>query len=182
MTEARHGSGTGQDRRSRFSVADLFTVVRLPLAVAFPLVGDRWRLVILAVAGGSDLLDGFLARRIGSSRFGPVIDPVADKLFMASAFGTVLLSGELAWWELVGVLARDIAATAAFVVTAVRGRTSAIPARAGGKAVTFLQVLTMFAFVLNSPLLRPLAWATAGVALYAIWDYARAARASSRLL
>jgi len=180
MTEARRPSGAEQDRRNRFTVADLFTVVRLPLAVAFPLVGDTWRLVVLAVAGGSDLLDGFLARRIGSSRFGPVIDPVADKLFMAAAFGTVLVSGELAWWELVGVLARDIAATAAFVVTAVRGRASAIPARAGGKAVTFLQVLTLFAFVLRSPFLRPLAWATAAVALYAIWDYTRAAARSSR--
>jgi phosphatidylglycerophosphate synthase len=161
-------------------VADLFTVVRLPLAVVFPMVDNPWRLVVLAVAGGSDLLDGFLARRIGSSRFGPVIDPVADKLFMASAFGTVLFSGELAWWELVGVLARDIAATAAFVVTALRGQVSAIPARAGGKAVTVLQIATLFAFVLESPLLRPLAWATAAVAMYAIWDYVRAARTSTR--
>ncbi len=182
MTEPRHASGAGQDRRNRFTIADLFTVVRLPLAIAFPLVGDTGRLVVLAVAGGSDLLDGYLARRIGSSRFGPIIDPVADKLFMAAAFGTVLVSGALAWWELVGVLARDITATAAFVVTAVRGRTSAIPARAGGKAVTFLQVMTLFAFVLQSTFLRPLAWATAAVALYAIWDYIRAASSASRPL
>lgn len=180
MPEARPDQGGEQDRRSRFAVADFFTVVRLPLAVAFPMVNDRWRLAVLAVAGASDLLDGFLARRIGSSRFGPLIDPVADKLFMAVAFGTVLVSGQLAWWELLGVLARDIAATIAFVVTSVRGRTSAIPARAGGKAVTVLQVATLFAFVLQSSLLRPLAWATAAVALYAIWDYTRAAATSSR--
>jgi phosphatidylglycerophosphate synthase len=164
----------------RFSVADFFTVLRLPLAVAFPLADEAWRLVVLALAAGSDLLDGFLARRIGSSRFGPFIDPVADKLFMAAAFGTVLFSGELTWWELLGVLARDIAATIAFIVTSVRGRPSSIPARAGGKAVTVLQVATLAAFVLGSPFLRPLAWATAGVALYAIWDYSRAASSSSR--
>lgn len=169
-------------RRNRFTVADALTVLRLPLAVAFPLVGETWRLVVLAAAAASDLLDGFLARRIGSSRFGPFIDPVADKLFMAVAFGTVLLSGQLTWWELLGVLARDIAASVAFFVTTVRGRPSAIPARAGGKAVTALQVATLFAFVLGSPLLRPLAWATAAVALYAIWDYTRAAAASSRPL
>lgn len=167
---------------TRFTIADFFTVIRLPLAVAFPLVNDTWRLVVLAAAGASDLLDGFLARRIGSSRFGPFIDPVADKLFMAVAFGTVLFSGELAWWELLGVLARDITASIAFFVTSVRGRASAIPARAGGKAVTALQVATLFAFVLGSPLLRPLAWATAAVALYAIWDYTRAAQTSSRPL
>jgi len=169
-------------RRQRFTVADFFTVIRLPLAVVFPLANDRWRLVVLAVAAGSDLLDGFLARRLGSSRFGPFIDPVADKLFMAAAFGTVLFSSQLAWWELLGVLARDIAATVAFIVTSVRGHASAIPARAGGKAVTVLQVATLAAFVLGSPLLKPLAWATAAVALYAIWDYTRAAAASSRPL
>jgi len=168
--------------RTGFTIADFFTVVRLPLAVAFPMVSDPWRLVVLGLAAGSDLLDGFLARRIGSSRFGPFIDPVADKLFMVVAFGTVLMSGELTWWELVGVLARDIAATIAFLVTSVRGRASAIPARAGGKAVTVLQVATLFAFVLDSPFLRPLAWATAAVALYAIWDYTRAAATSSRPL
>lgn len=182
MTEARPDGKVGQDRRSRFTVADALTLVRLPLAVAFPMVSDTWRLVVLALAAGSDLLDGFLARRIGSSRFGPFIDPVADKLFMAVAFGTVLFSGQLAWWELLGVLARDIAASAAFFITSARGRASAIPARAGGKAVTVLQVATLFAFVLHSPLLRPLAWATAAVALYAIWDYTRAAKASTRPL
>jgi len=171
-----------EPKRSRFTVADVFTVIRLPLAVAFPLVDDRWRLVVLALAAGSDLLDGFLARRIGSSRFGPFIDPVADKLFMAVAFGTVLFSGQLTWWELVGVLARDIAATVAFLVTSIRGHASAIPARAGGKAVTVLQVATLTAFVIGSPFLRPLAWATAAVALYAIWDYTRAAKAASRPL
>jgi phosphatidylglycerophosphate synthase len=182
MTEARPDPAVEQARRSRFTVADFFTVIRLPLAVVFPLVSNPWRLVVLALAAGSDLLDGFLARRIGSSRFGPVIDPVADKLFMAVAFGTVLFSGQLTWWELLGVLARDIAASVAFFIAIVRGRASAIPARAGGKAVTVLQVATLFAFVLGSPLLRPLAWATAAVALYAIWDYTRAAAASSRPL
>jgi len=180
MTERTGRPGGGHERGNRFTIADFFTVVRLPLAVAFPLVGEGWRLVVLGVAGATDLLDGFLARRIGSSRFGPVIDPVADKLFMAVAFGTVFAAGGLTWYELLGVLARDLAATVAFVVTAVRGHPSAIPARAGGKAVTFLQLLTLVAFSVGSPLLRPLAWATAAVALYAIWDYTRAAPSSSQ--
>lgn len=182
MTEGRDGAATRQDRRARFTVADALTVLRIPLAVAFPMADPSARLVIVALAGGSDLLDGFIARRIGSSRLGPFIDPVADKLFMGAAFGTVVFSGALAWWEVLGVLARDIAAGVAFAVTAVRGRPSAIPARAGGKAVTVLQVLTLVAFVLGSPLLRPLAWATAAVALYAIWDYRQAARTSTRPL
>jgi phosphatidylglycerophosphate synthase len=170
----------GDQGRSRWTVADLLSVVRIPLAVAFPLVSNQWRMVILAIAAATDLLDGPLARRFGASALGSVIDPVADKLFMASAFGVVAVSGRLAPLEIVGVLLRDIVATIAFVATILSHRPRAIPARAGGKAVTVAQALTLVAFLTGSPLLQPMAWATTAVAIYAIWDYYRVAPASER--
>ena len=167
----------------RVTAADLLTLLRIPLAVLFLLVPQPFaRLTILAVAAATDLLDGVLARRLGSSRFGAFIDPVADKLFMLAAFVVVALSGELAWYEIAGVLLRDLDATIAFVGTSLSGRPSAIPARLGGKAVTLAQVLTLVAFLTDSPLLRPLAWATAAIALYAIWDYNQAAPRARRPL
>jgi len=171
-------AASGSERRSsaRWSAADLLTAARLPLAVAFPLVRDVWvRVGIVAIAAATDLLDGPVARRFGSSRLGVVLDPVADKLFMASAFGVVAFSGQLAWYEVAGVLLRDIVATVAFVVTAVSRRASAIPARLGGKAVTVGQLLTLMAFLLDSSLLHEVAWATAAIGVYAIWDYSRVA-------
>jgi cardiolipin synthase len=168
-----------QGRRS-WTAADLVSAMRVPLAIAFPLVSNSWRLVVLAMAAGSDLLDGPLARRFGSSSLGTLIDPVADKLFMVSAFGVVAFSGKLEIYEIVGVLLRDIVATVAFVATLLSHRPRAIPARAGGKAVTVAQVLTLLAFLLDSKLLQPMAWATAGIAVYAIWDYYRAAPDAER--
>jgi CDP-diacylglycerol--glycerol-3-phosphate 3-phosphatidyltransferase/cardiolipin synthase len=169
--------------RRRFTTADFITVVRLPLAVAFVVVqAPRWRFGILALAAATDLLDGFLARRFGGSRFGAVLDPIADKLFMACAFGVVLFSGKLQFYEIVAALLRDIWASVAFWITVFTGKPTAIPARLGGKAVTIGQLLTLLAFVLGSLLLRPVAWATAAVALYAIWDYIRVARAQQRAL
>ena len=163
------------------TAADLLTLLRLPLAVLFVVIQDySARLLILAVAAGTDLLDGLLARRLGGSRFGAFIDPVADKLFMLAAFVVVAVSGALTWYEIAGVLLRDLVATVAFVVTSVSGRAMAIPARLGGKAVTVAQILTLVAFLTESPLLRPLAWATAAVALYAIWDYSQAASGAKR--
>lgn len=160
----------------RWTVADLLTALRLPLAVAFLVVPHAgWRFAILSVAAASDLLDGALARRFGGSRLGSFLDPVADKLFMAAAFTVVLLSRQLAWFEVVGVMARDLVATAAFLTVVLRKRPAAIPARAGGKAVTVAQLLTLLAFLAESPLIRPLAWATGAIALYAIWDYTRVA-------
>jgi CDP-diacylglycerol--glycerol-3-phosphate 3-phosphatidyltransferase len=163
-----------------WTVADLLSVVRIPLAIAFPFVSTPWRLGILAAAAATDLLDGPLARRYGSSPFGSLIDPVADKLFAASAFGVVAFSGRLAPYEIGAVLLRDIVATVAFVATMVSQRPRAIPARAGGKAVTVGQTLTLLAFLTGSTLLRPMAWATAAVGLYAIWDYYRVAPRAER--
>src|SRR5439155_21507825 len=129
---------------------ELLSTLRIPLRVACPLQPTRWRLVILGAAAATDLLDGQIARRFGSSAFGTVIDPVADKLFMVSAFGVVAFSGRLEWYEIGGVLLRDIVATIAFVATFFSHRPRAIPARAGGKAVTVAQVLTLLLFLLDS--------------------------------
>ncbi len=170
----------GDQGRIRWTPADLLSAARIPLAVAFPLASNGWRMVILAVAAATDLLDGPLARRFGSSALGTLIDPVADKLFMAAAFGVVAVSGRLEPYEIAGVLLRDIVATVAFVATIWSRRPRAIPARAGGKAVTVAQVLTLVAFLTDSALLRPMAWATTGIAIYAIWDYYRIAPAAER--
>ena len=173
--------GQGSPPRKGITAADVLTLARLPLALAFLVLPDPIeRIIILAAAAATDLLDGWIARRIGSSRFGGFIDPVANKLFMLAAFVVVAVSGTLTWYEIAGVLLRDLVATVAFVVTLVSGRAMAIPARLGGKAVTVAQVLTLVAFLTDSPLLRPLAWATAAVGLYAIWDYNAAAPRAKR--
>jgi phosphatidylglycerophosphate synthase len=166
--------------RSRWTTADLLSAVRIPLAIAFPFASNEARLALLVAAAASDLLDGQLARRFGSSSLGVVLDPVADKLFMASAFGVVAFSGRLEWYEILGVLLRDIVATIAFIATFASRRPRAIPARAGGKAVTVAQVLTLLAFLAESPHLHELAWATTAIALYAIWDYYRVAPTAER--
>jgi phosphatidylglycerophosphate synthase len=159
-------------RPSHFSPADGITLLRIPLAIMFPIVTSTpVRLVVLGLAAATDLGDGWVARRFGSSRIGAVLDPIADKLFVGVAFAVVLASGKLTWYEVVAVLARDIVATVAFFSTLATGNATAVPARLGGKAVTLLQMLTLVFFVLDLPRLRPLAWMTAGVALYAIYDY-----------
>ncbi len=171
----------GEQGRPRWTAADVLSALRLPLAVAFPLAStDRARLAILAVAAGTDLADGQLARRYGSSALGAVLDPVADKLFMVVAFGVVAFSGRLALYEVAGVLLRDAVASVAFVVTLLSHRARAIPARASGKAVTVAQMLTLVAFLLQSSLLRPLAWMTTALGLFAITDYTRVAHEAQR--
>jgi CDP-diacylglycerol--glycerol-3-phosphate 3-phosphatidyltransferase/cardiolipin synthase len=162
--------------------ADLLTALRLPLAAAFPFVhAPAAALGLVAVVAATDFFDGMLARRLGSSRAGAVLDPTADKVFMASAFLTVARSGLLHPLEIAGVLARDIVATLGYLGTWLLRHPMTLPARAGGKAVTVLQLLTLVACIVGSPYARSIAWATAAVGLYAIWDYGRvAARAKAQ--
>jgi len=157
------------------TVADVVSALRLPLAGLFPFASPAGQLAIVAGAAATDVLDGILARRFGSSRAGAVLDPIADKVFMAVAFVTVASGGLLEWYELAGVLLRDLLAVLGFFGTWLLRRPIALPARAGGKAVTIAQLLTLVAAVADSPLVRPLAWATAAIAVYAIWDYGRTA-------
>jgi len=182
VTEASPAA-RGEQGRARWSAADVVSLLRIPLAAAFVLVSHSgWRLAIVGAAAATDLLDGPLARKLGSSPFGAVLDPIADKLFMAAAVGVVAFSGRLEVYEIVGVLLRDIVATVAFAGTLISHRPRAIPARSSGKAVTVAQILTLVAFLIESPYLRPIAWATTIIAVIAIWDYYRVApRAQKRL-
>jgi len=133
------------------------------------------RLGILLVAAASDVLDGMWARRIGGSRVGAVLDPIVDKVFVGTAFVVVAVSGDLTVLEVLAVLLRDVLALLSFIFTWILGRPTTIPARAGGKVVTVFQLLTLFTWVVGSDLIRPLAWVTAGISVYAVADYGRGA-------
>ena len=152
----------------------MLTLLRFPLAALFAFTGSAVsRLVIVALAGGSDLADGVLARRFGATRIGALLDPVADKIFILVAFLSLAGRHLLQPFELVAVLARDIVVVLAFAAGALLRRPMTTPARTGGKAVTVCQMLTLVACILESPLAPPLAWLTGAVSCYAIWDYGR---------
>ena len=91
---------------------NIITVVRILLVV--PTGWLLWEacyvesLVLMAVAGASDALDGWLARRFNwHSRFGAAMDPVADKLLVAAMFLIFTLQGHIPVWVAVIVLGRD---------------------------------------------------------------------------
>ncbi len=65
-------------------------------------------LALFFVAGASDAVDGFLARRFGwQTRLGGFLDPLADKLLILVCLGMLVLGGVLPWWLLLAVVARD---------------------------------------------------------------------------
>lgn len=90
-------------------VPNLLTGLRLALAATFPLLAPGARPAVVLAAGLSDVLDGWIARRFhAESALGRLLDGVADKAFVLSAVVTLSVAGEMAWWEGLAVLARDL--------------------------------------------------------------------------
>jgi CDP-diacylglycerol--glycerol-3-phosphate 3-phosphatidyltransferase len=87
------------------AVATLLYTTRTGMLVA---------LVIGLVVGVTDLLDGWLARRQGPTVLGGLMDPVADKVFVATAFLPFVDLGWAPWWPVALLFLRE------FIVTAVR--------------------------------------------------------------
>jgi cardiolipin synthase len=64
---------------------------------------------LFLVAGASDALDGFLAKRFGwSSRLGGILDALADKILLVSTFFCLWWLGTFPWWLVAAILLRDL--------------------------------------------------------------------------
>lgn len=71
---------------------------------------DTWAVVLLFVAGITDLLDGWLARRRGAvSPSGKVVDPLADKVLIGGLVIYLTLARDFPLWLVLAVIARDVA-------------------------------------------------------------------------
>ena len=94
-------------------IPNLITIIRI-LSIApicWLLWVDSYQLafILLVIAGLSDALDGFLARRYGwFTKLGAVLDPIADKLFVVAVFLVFGLKGSLPWWLIALVIGRDV--------------------------------------------------------------------------
>ena len=124
-----------------WTVPNLLSALRLLLVPVFAvlIVGrhDGWALLVLAVSGASDYLDGNLARRWNQvTRLGQVLDPFADRLYILTTLLGLAYRGLIPWWLVAVLVARDLTMIATLPVLARLGH-SALPVHFLGKAGTF---------------------------------------------
>jgi cardiolipin synthase len=128
-----------------FNLPNLFTLARLVLApfVAADILHNRYgrAIVLFFLAGLSDVIDGYLARRMQSSTpAGAYFDPIADKILLSVIYVSLGLAGAMPWWMVGVVFGRDvlILAMAAYglLFTSVRK----FPPSVWGKISTFFQI------------------------------------------
>lgn len=120
------------------TIPNLLTFLRMaliPLFASLLFYGySEWSLVVFFIAGFSDGVDGFIARRFDQeSELGTIIDPIADKFLMTTAFIILTLPDmfppvkhlPVPFWVTAAVIGRDIliltVAVAINVITGFRG-------------------------------------------------------------
>lgn len=182
-----------------FTAPNLITLSRVPLAALVWLrPSDTVYLIFLmALAGGTDALDGWVERRrLKSKGLGPEsaplvgqwLDPLCDKIFALSVIAAVVVTRRPPAWIVLLITAREIIqslVTIAYRLSpAVRARLSFdYRASLAGKAATVVQFCAITAILAGLPGQTPLAVATgalgtAASACYVLraWRAAAAAR------
>jgi cardiolipin synthase len=162
-------------RETLATVPNLISLSRLGLAAAFVLLkGTNSRLLVIALAGVTDFLDGYLARRGGStSRWGALIDPIADRFFVFTAVSALLFDNVLDTWQYAILISRDFMTAVGFLTARAIPwlRNVRFKSRMTGKVVTVLQLATLV-LVFVAPQVVNLALLLVGAAsLASIADY-----------
>lgn len=137
------------------------------------------------VAGLSDGLDGFLARRLeAQTRAGAYLDPIADKLLLSGVYLTLGITGAIPWWLTAVVFGRDalmlLFLAGALLFTTIRD----FPPTIWGKISTAVQIVTALVVLMNRASIlalpeRPFIWTTV---LATTWSAAHYSWVGIRLL
>jgi cardiolipin synthase len=158
------------------TIPNAISFVRLLLVPVFAVLlakgADGWAILVLALSGASDWLDGVLARRLGQvSKLGQLLDPAADRLFIIVTLVALALRNVVPWWLLVVLVLRDVVLGIMLLVLG-RAGYAPLPVHLAGKAGTFA---LLYAF----PLLLLAEWdswvgVVAGVVgwAFALWGVA----------
>ncbi len=163
------------NRSALFTLPNTVSLSRVVLALAFVLVSEPWdRIALIAVAGFTDFIDGWLARHEKSeSATGALLDPLADRVFVFVAISTYLVEGLLTTGQYFIFLTRDLATAAGFIVAKIIPalRPAVFRARMLGKIVTVVQLITLMVTIVMPELTQFLILCIGIISAASIVDY-----------
>jgi cardiolipin synthase (CMP-forming) len=169
-------------------------IVAIPIFVAVYYLPDVWlspvaknwtAMAIFSAAAITDWLDGYLARKWGeTSAFGAFLDPVADKLMVATALILLVQLGRAEAYLASIIIGREIAISALREWMAQLGKTKNVAVAFIGKIKTAAQMTAIIALLLWEPLLPGIStpllgsvalWVAAILTLWSMFHYLRLA-------
>ncbi|MCJ8499352.1 CDP-alcohol phosphatidyltransferase family protein [Desulfatitalea alkaliphila] len=156
------------------SIPNILTLVRILLTPVFIILLLRhlyWQaLAVFVVAGVSDALDGFIARYFNQrTTLGAYLDPVADKLLLASAYISLAVLEVLPAWVTVIVIARDVIISLGIAILTLTQKTYEVRPTIISKCTTAAQLVLVIVALCDPArihltiLYLPLLWLTAGL-------------------
>jgi cardiolipin synthase len=131
----------------KLNVPNLLTIARfflIPLYLYIFLAGHTaMAFLVLVVAGATDVLDGYLARRKKqTTALGSMLDPLADKSMMLTVVLSFLYMGMIQWAEAIAMFIRDGGMIIGSAIFHFRGKKT-VPANTMGKLTTVLYYLAI---------------------------------------
>lgn len=150
------------------NLANLLSFLRIPLAFAFLYEDRSVRLIAVLLAWVTDVLDGFVARRLGQpTKFGKIIDPLSDKFFVGFALVMLWTESRVTLFLLFSMLSRDLA----LALFALWSRSVQKPLEVkekvlwSGKVFTACQLLTLvfLLYTISIPWFLPWAYLALGI-------------------
>jgi len=154
------------------SVITLSRIFLIPVFMALVLTrtGEIWALVVFIIAALTDGLDGYVARaRKEITKFGQLMDPIADKLLISSALIALVELGTISSWVVMIILGREFAVSGLRMVVATEG--IVLPASFLGKLKTVSQIVAIVALLLDVPGASVLLWIAAAITVVSGIDY-----------
>lgn len=144
-------------REDAWNLPNILTYARVGMIPIVLYLLDRgtrrdgnWAALVYALAGITDVLDGFLARRMGIvSVIGKFLDPLADKLMVMAVLVWMVTLGRIPAWAVILLLTREISITALRSIASSEG--FVISAAEGGKQKTALQVMGIIFLLVGYP-------------------------------
>jgi CDP-diacylglycerol--glycerol-3-phosphate 3-phosphatidyltransferase len=170
-----------------FNIPNTITLVRMVLIPVFVLLfylPFEWSYatsaVVFAIAGLTDWLDGYLARRLNQSTpFGAFLDPVADKLMVVFALVLLTESYHTLWFSVPAmvIIGREIVISALREWMAKLGSRASVAVSFIGKVKTTFQMIAITGFLIVPPtsdsILKPLCYALLySAAFLTLWSMA----------
>lgn len=169
-----------------FTSANFVTFLRLcAVPVAFWLVVEHRMIeafVLFVLAGLSDAVDGWLARRYGGNAIGAILDPLADKALLVTMYVTLAVISAIPVWVAILVVFRDLLIVGGVLALRLNGQSVTIRPLYISKLNTVFQIVliavTLFlaAFGLSAPLaVTALAWVVGALTIASGAAYIRGA-------
>jgi CDP-diacylglycerol--glycerol-3-phosphate 3-phosphatidyltransferase len=175
MRAKRFGPGALATPANAITVARLLFAV--PTLILIERNGATWlNTGLWFILSCTDGVDGWVARRDGTTRSGAFLDPLADKVLTIGGFVALLLRGAIWWVPVALIAAREIAVS---VYRSAAGRRGiSLPARQLGKWKAFFQMLAVGAYVFPpvddlDALKLAVLWAAVGLTLLSGLDIFR---------